>query len=133
MDASVPVVCGIASTAIFVIGTLPMLAKAVRTRDLSSYSVGNIVLANVGNGFNSVYVLSLPPGPVWALHGFNALASALMLYWYVRFRPRRAQKYPDPIPGWLDSSPDAIDLSSFIASSETASGDERHLVSTRGG
>ena len=37
------------STAIFVVSTLPMLVKAGRTKDLASYSFGNIMLANVGN------------------------------------------------------------------------------------
>jgi hypothetical protein len=52
---------------------LPMLHKALRTRELSSYSFGNIALANVGNAVHSVYVVHLPPGPIWflahALHG----------------------------------------------------------------
>ena len=49
-----------------------MLVKAYRTRDLSSYSLGNILLANVGNAVHSVYVFSLPPGPLWVLHSFYA-------------------------------------------------------------
>lgn len=36
------------STAVFVASTLPMLVKAGRTKNLASYSLGNIVLANVG-------------------------------------------------------------------------------------
>ena len=40
---------GTVSTALFVTSYLPMLVKAFRTRDLSSYSRGNLVLANVGN------------------------------------------------------------------------------------
>ena len=65
---SVPVLAGAASTVIFAVSTLPMLVKAYRSRDLSSYSLGNIGLANVGNAVHSVYVFSLPPGPIWALH-----------------------------------------------------------------
>lgn len=53
-------------------------------QDLASYSLGNIVLANIGNLTYAVYVLSLPIGPVWALHGFHLCATALMLFWYVR-------------------------------------------------
>ncbi len=86
MSTSLPVLAGIISTIIFAASTFPMLAKAHRTRDLSSYSLGNILLANVGNAVHSVYVLSLPPGPLWALHGFYVTSTALMLTWYVRYR-----------------------------------------------
>ena len=40
-----------------------MLVKAFRTRDLESYSLGNLLIANVGNGVHSIYVFSLPIGP----------------------------------------------------------------------
>lgn len=84
---------GIASTAVFASSMLPMLVKAHRTRDLASYSLGNIVLANVGNAVHSVYVFSLPPGPIWALHGFYLVTSALMLVWLFRYgAPRGLQK-----------------------------------------
>ncbi len=82
---SVPMLAGIASTVIFASSVLPMLVKAHRTRDLASYSLGNIVLANVGNSVHSVYVFSLPPGPIWALHGFYLVTSGLMLVWLVRY------------------------------------------------
>ncbi len=85
MSASLPVIAGISSTAIFAGSTLPMLAKALRTRDLASYSLGNLLLANVGNAVHTVYVLSLPVGPVWAMHGFNVVVSATMLAWFVRY------------------------------------------------
>lgn len=75
---------GTGATAIFVISQLPMLIKAARTRDLSSYSFANIGLANLGNALYTVYVLSVPVGPVWALHGFNLATAALMLFWYLR-------------------------------------------------
>jgi hypothetical protein len=115
MDASLPVVCGVFSTVTFVIGTLPMLMKAAQTRDLSSYSLGNIVLGNVGNVLNSVYVLSLPPGPVWALHGFNLVTTALMLFWYVRYTLRPAQKSPWDLDDELRTLPDAEGLESLLA------------------
>ena len=83
---SVPVLAGIAATVIFASSVLPMLIKAHRTRDLASYSPGNIVLANVGNTVHSVYVFSLPPGPIWALHGFYLVSSGLMLLWLLRYR-----------------------------------------------
>lgn len=84
------VVAGSISTVIFVVSYLPMLGKAARTRDLSSYSASNLVLANAGNVIHSVYVFSLPAGPLWALHTFYLLTTALMLTWYLRYAPRRA-------------------------------------------
>ena len=91
MYAALPVLAGIASTVIFASSTLPMLNKAWRTRELHSYSLGNLALANVGNAVYSVYVLSLAPGPVWALHAFNLSSTAFMLLWFLRFEflPRR--------------------------------------------
>jgi len=87
MDATLPIVAGMVSTAVFASSVLPMLCKAARTRDLSSYSLGNITLANVGNAVHSVYVFHLPAGPIWFLHTFYVVSSALMLYWYLRYRP----------------------------------------------
>lgn len=81
----IPVIAGAVATAVFASSTVPMLAKALRTRDLSSYSLTNIVLANIGNVLYTIYVMHLPPGPIWALHGFHAISSALMLFWYVRY------------------------------------------------
>ena len=46
-----------------------MLVKAQRTKDVRSYSLGNVALGNAGNLFYTVYVLHLPVGPIWALHG----------------------------------------------------------------
>lgn len=96
MSASLPLLAGSVSTAIFVFSTLPMLVKAGRTKDLASYSLGNIVLANVGNLIYAMYVFSLPFGPIWALHGFHLGATGLMLFWYLRHarqrRPRRAAR-----------------------------------------
>src|ERR671920_1646010 len=84
---TLPVLAGIASTIIFAASTLPMLVKARRTRDLSSYSLGNMLLANVGNAVHSVYVFSLPPGPLWVLHSFYLTSTAMMLLWFLRYRP----------------------------------------------
>ncbi|MFC6149320.1 MULTISPECIES: hypothetical protein [Mumia] len=85
---STPVVAGAVSTVIFAISTLPMLVKAGRTKDLSSYSLGNLGLSNVGNAVHSVYVLSLPAGPLWVLHGFYVGVALLMLVWYLRYETR---------------------------------------------
>lgn len=93
MSTSLAVLAGSVSTALFVASTLPMLVKAARSRDLSSYSVGNLVLANVGNLTYAVYVFSLPVGPIWALHSFYVVSSAAMLAMWVRYR-RRAVHSP---------------------------------------
>jgi uncharacterized protein with PQ loop repeat len=83
--ATLPMLAGIVSTVIFACSALPMLVKAWRTQDLASYSLGNMVLANVGNLVHSVYVFSLPPGPIWALHTFYLVTTALMLVWFLRY------------------------------------------------
>ena len=83
-----PVLAGTVSTVLFVVSYLPMLVKAFRTRDLASYSHSNLMIANVGNGVHSVYVFSLPMGPIWFLHGFYLIATALMLVWRWRFAGR---------------------------------------------
>jgi hypothetical protein len=102
--SSLPVLAGVVSTTVFASSVLPMLVKAARTRDLSSYSIGNLVLANVGNAVHSVYVFHLPWGPIWFLHGFYLMTSALMLSWWVRYRPAPATEAAErrsgiPTPG----------------------------------
>jgi uncharacterized protein with PQ loop repeat len=81
-----PLLAGSVSTVIFATSYMPMLVKAVRTKDLSSYSPAQLVLTNAGNLLYSAYVFSLPAGPIWALHSFYLVATALMLAWYVRYR-----------------------------------------------
>lgn len=85
MELTWPVVAGAVSTVIFAVSMLPMLVKAGRSKDLGSYSLGNIALANVGNVVHSVYVYSLPAGPVWVLHSFYLVSTVLMLVWYLRY------------------------------------------------
>jgi uncharacterized protein with PQ loop repeat len=85
MDMNLPVVAGTISTVIFAVSTLPMLLKAYRTKDLKSYSPTNILMANLGNVIHSVYVFDLPPGPIWVLHTFYLITTALMLLWYLRY------------------------------------------------
>lgn len=92
MSNDLPLVAGIASTVIFVASYLPMLVKAVHTKDLTSYSPTNLLLVNLGNAVHSVYVYSLPMGPIWALHSFYVATSALMLFWYLRYT-RRARRH----------------------------------------
>jgi len=84
-----PLIAGSVSTVIFATSYMPMLVKAVRTKDLSSYSPTQLVLTNFGNVLYSAYVFSLPLGPIWALHSFYLVTTALMLAWYFRYRPRQ--------------------------------------------
>jgi uncharacterized protein with PQ loop repeat len=88
MDTNLPVIAGTISTTIFAFSTLPMLLKAFRTKDLKSYSLGNILLANVGNVIHSLYVFNLPSGPIWLLHTFYLVTTGLMLVWYLRYERR---------------------------------------------
>ncbi len=85
MEVTLPTIAGLISTGLFAMGTLPMLAKAARTRTLASYSLGNIMMSNVGNVIYSLYVFQLPAGPVWFLHSYNLLTTGMMLVWYLRF------------------------------------------------
>jgi hypothetical protein len=111
MDTTLPTIAGTVSTVVFVGSVLPMLHKALRTRDLSSYSLGNIALANLGNAVHSVYVFNLPPGPIWVLHGFYLVSSALMLYWYVRCRHVR-QTYPHGTAAAMTTSSEQLTATS---------------------
>jgi len=98
VDLDLPVLAGAVSTVIFAASTLPMLVKAARTKDLGSYSLGNIVLSNVGNAIHSIYVFSLPAGPVWVLHAFYLVTTGLMLLWYVRYALRRSRRPYSELP-----------------------------------
>jgi uncharacterized protein with PQ loop repeat len=120
MDINLPIVAGTVSTLIFALSTLPMLRKAFRTKDLASYSLGQIGLANGGNAIHSLYVFSLPPGPIWMLHAFYLVTTGVMLFWYLRYEgvpqwplrraepryPASAQGIPGPAvtPGRLSRS-----------------------------
>lgn len=85
METNLPTIAGFISTTLFALGTLPMLTKALRTKNLASYSFGNILLSNVGNLIYSIYVFDLPLGPIWFLYGYNLLSTALMLAWYLKY------------------------------------------------
>jgi hypothetical protein len=81
-----------------------MLYKAARTKELGSYSVDYLALANVGNGFYTVYVISLPVGPIWALHGFYLVSSGLMLLWYLRYEVSKRFRLRRGVDGATQSS-----------------------------
>lgn len=93
--SDVLVIAGFTSSMIFICSNLPMLLKAFSTKDLKSYSLGQIGLANLGNGIHWIYVCSLPVGPVWFLHGFNTLVAVLMLTLYLHYEYRLATKLTD--------------------------------------
>lgn len=89
-------VAGLIATMLFVLSTAPMLIKAFRTRDLSSYSGSNLLMANAGNLVQTVYLSVVPSLPIWTLHAFNSLASATMLTLWVLYRqPERASSRLD--------------------------------------
>lgn len=95
METNLPTIAGFISTGLFALGTLPMLAKAFHTKNLASYSLGNILLSNVGNIIYSIYVFQLPPGPVWFLYVYNLVSTGLMLAWYLRYEglPERLRSF----------------------------------------
>ncbi|GAA2037981.1 hypothetical protein GCM10009819_23370 [Agromyces tropicus] len=81
---------GMVAAVVFAISNLPMVWKALRTRDVGSYSLGSIGMINAANVVYSLYVFTLPPGPIWMLHSFYVVASAIMLVLCLRARSRRA-------------------------------------------
>ena len=85
---SLALLAGTLSTLMFVSSNFPMLLKAFRTQDLRSYSLTHIALSNIGNLIHWIYVASLPVGPIWFLHGFFTVTTALMLACYVRYQRR---------------------------------------------
>ena len=82
----VQIFAGSVAGLIFAAASWKMLVKAWRTKDLRSYSLGQIKLNNAGNLFYWVYVASLPFGPIWFMHAFFTLTSLLMLLWYFMYR-----------------------------------------------
>lgn len=91
---NLPVLAGTISTVLFAVSMMPMLIKAARTKDLASYSLGNLLMSNVANIVHSVYVYSLPAGPIWLLHLSYVVASALMLVWWLRYRQHEGDRGP---------------------------------------
>jgi hypothetical protein len=93
MDAQqLSLIAGMISTAMFASSNVPMLIKAFRTRDFRSYSFAHIVMSNVGNAVHWIYIAALPWGPIWFLHAFYTITTALMLIWYLQAcSPRRAK------------------------------------------
>ena len=129
----VAVIAGSVSTVVFVASYLPMLLKAVRSKDLSSYSASNLILANAGNVVHSVYVFSLPAGPLWVLHTFYLIGSSLMLFWWSRYRRRGDRPRPDAgesvvrkdAPTEEPATADEPELLASVMSDAAAAGPER--------
>jgi hypothetical protein len=122
-----PTLAGLASTVIFAVSTLPMLVKAHRSRNLTSYSLGNIVLANVGNAVHSVYVFSLPPGPIWVLHSFYLVSTGMMLGWYLRYGLRRSTHR---LCERMGGSPDAAPRTALLPSPPSNQGGDEWTPNT---
>ena len=64
-------------------------------RDLAAVFGDNTLLGNAGNIVHTAYVLSLPIGPVWILHGFYLVTMAVMLLLYLRWCGIRPGDRPD--------------------------------------
>jgi uncharacterized protein with PQ loop repeat len=87
-SSSLQILAGFASSMIFISSNLPMLFRAFKTKDLSSYSLGHLALGNLGNTVYWLYVISLPFGPVWFLQAFFSTTSALMLFCYLHYEKK---------------------------------------------
>ena len=89
---SLSLIAGIVSSFIFGSSHIPMLLKAYRTKDLHSYSALNLILVNAGNLLYWLYVVTLPPGPIWILHTFYTISSGIVLVMYWQQADKPAQK-----------------------------------------
>lgn len=84
MNETIYHLAGLISSFIFMLSQLPMLYKAVKTKDMKSYSLMNLMLAMFGDLLYWVYLMDLPVGPVWMLHSFDTVCSVIMLIFYLR-------------------------------------------------
>ena len=87
-----PLIAGLTSSTMFASSHFPMLLKAYRTRNLSSYSGLNFALINIGNLIFWMYIIALPMGPIWFLHSFYTVSSVIMLAMYICFAARKRQQ-----------------------------------------
>jgi uncharacterized protein with PQ loop repeat len=78
------IIAGTVSAIIFTTSHVPLLVRAIRTKDQRSYSATNLVLVNLGNAVHRFYIQSLPHGPIYLLPGFYTVVSIAMLYLDVR-------------------------------------------------
>ena len=82
----VPLIAGTIATVAFAVSNMPMLRKALRTRVVSSYSLPSMIIINIANAVYSLYVFTLPIGPIWGLHTFYVVSCAIMLVLCLRQR-----------------------------------------------
>jgi uncharacterized protein with PQ loop repeat len=82
---------GAISTSLFAAANVPMVVRAVRTKDMTSYSLSALIVSNGANIVHTAYVVSLPFGPIWVLHGFYLVSMALMITMRIRFASRAAR------------------------------------------
>lgn len=115
----IPILAGTISTVVFAVSNLPMVRKALRTRDVSSYSLPSFAMINAANVVYSLYVFSLPFGPIWALHTFYLVSCAIMLVLCVAQRRASARRTATP----ADLSAQAIAGSSDDAEHAVSRGD----------
>ncbi|MGD8867005.1 MAG: hypothetical protein PVI01_05235 [Gemmatimonadales bacterium] len=78
-------IAGAISSSMFAAGNIPMLVKATRTRSLSSYSQMQLAMGGTANIFHWFYISSLPFGPIWFLHSFHTVATAILILLYLRY------------------------------------------------
>ena len=123
----IPILAGTISTVVFAVSNLPMVRKALRTRDVSSYSLPSFAMINAANVVYSLYVFSLPFGPIWALHTFYLVSCAIMLVLCVAQRRASARRTAAP----ADRSAQAIAESSDDAEVALSRGDELIGVDSR--
>jgi len=96
------ILVGYLCTSIFMLSRVPMLLKAVRTRDLSSYSLGHLAMSAGANLLFWIYVVGLAFGPVWILQIFFTVTDLTMLTLCVK--QRRLEKKGSAKLGQLVSS-----------------------------
>jgi len=60
-----PALAGYLSSTLFIGSAFPMLVKALRTKDMRSYSRASLLLCTLGNTVHWLYVASLPLGPIY--------------------------------------------------------------------
>lgn len=82
MTLTLPTFAGIVASTLFVLSSFPMLYKALTTRNLGSYSRGNLLLGTTGNLVQWRYLVALPFGPIHYLHAYNTVVTLLMLALY---------------------------------------------------
>ena len=80
MDSNgLQVLVGYLCTSIFMLSRVPMLLKAIHTRDLRSYSPAHLLMSTCANLLFWIYVVGLPIGPVWILQIFFTITDVTML------------------------------------------------------